>query len=87
MNAKTKDETNQIAEFEITNAARIAGAIAVRPSNQYPSNNGWVLMPDADTADIQGIEVENMEPSEFIKDGKCFEGDDEFNNWIMNNAR
>ena len=77
-----QDEMNNIEKFEITHAAKIAGAIAVRPADQGTANTGWVLMPDADTADIDG-EIVDMEPSDFINsEGRCYEGDDEFNSWV-----
>jgi hypothetical protein len=77
-----QDEMNQIEKFEITAAARIGGAIAVRPANQGGANTGWVLMPDADAAEING-EITDMDASEFLsEDGKCFAGDDEFNAFI-----
>jgi len=77
-----QDEHNGIEKFEITAAAKIAGAIAVRPADQGTSNTGWVLMPDADTADIDG-EIVDMNPSEFINSaGRCYEGNDEFNLWV-----
>ena len=81
-----QDEMNQIEKFEITDAARIAGAIAVRPADQGGANTGWVLMPDADTADIDG-EITDLEASYFInEEGRCYEGDDEFNSYIEANA-
>jgi hypothetical protein len=80
MNAQ--DEMNKIEKFEITAAAFIGGAIAVRPADQGGANTGWVLMPDADAAEIDG-EITDMDASEFLnEDGKCFAGDDEFNAFI-----
>lgn len=79
--AQARDETNNIDWIEITDACRFGHTVAVRPKQQAPSNTGWVLL--SETAEVEGMDVPEMDVSEFIdSEGRCFEGDDIFNNFI-----
>lgn len=84
---KAIDKANEI-EIEISAAARINGAIAIYPADQAPSFIGWCLMPDADYAEIEGGKIEERSPESFLnEEGKCFQGNDEFNLFIEKACR
>jgi len=75
-----KDEANDIDAFSIDDACLISGAVAVLPTGSFV---GWSLMPDADTAEIEGIVLEERSAECFLdENGECYAGDDEFNTWV-----
>jgi hypothetical protein len=74
--------------MEISEAYKCRGRIIVRPSQQEPSNIGWMLLPE-DWCVVEGegsdrfAQLTEVQPAIFLdSDGHCYNGDDEFNFFI-----
>jgi hypothetical protein len=78
---RARDASQDIDWLEITAACRFGHTVAVRPAQQEPTNVGWVLLSEC--AEVEGMDVPEADVSDFINDeGRCYEGDAVFNNFI-----